>query len=176
MLDLIGRKYGKFTVKAYSHKNVKRRAHIWESHCECGRVSYHDSNVITKERAKSCKTCAAQTDRAIGNQYARKHGLTKHKGPFHPLYHMRNRMMTRCYNAKASDFPYYQGKGIQVYKQWIDDPYSFYEWGVSNGWVKGMTIDRIDSDKDYCPSNCQFLSMKDNLKKMHQAKRSSHPV
>lgn len=43
---------------------------------------------------------------------------------------------------------------------------AFYNWAINNGWKKGLTIDRIDNDKNYKPSNCQFITQKKNsLKK-----------
>jgi len=83
----------------------------------------------------------------------------------HPLYMLRYSILTRCYNAKQSEYNAYQGKGIQVCDAWKQDPISFYEWCLKNGWEKGMTIDRIDPNGHYEPNNCQFLTRTENNKK-----------
>ncbi len=88
---------------------------------------------------------------------------TKHK-----LYILRYTIMSRCYNAKPVEYKYYQGKGIKVYEEWKSNPLSFFQWALDNNWQEGMTIDRIDSDRDYSPDNCQFLTNKANLEKMHR--------
>lgn len=168
--DLTGIRYGQLTVVGFSHKNEKRRTYIWKSVCDCGQFVFHERNIILSGRNKSCFSCAHLRKGMKGNCFAKKHGLTSRKGPYHPLYSLRNRIMTRCYNAKSSDYPYYQGKGIKVWKGWREDPASFYEWGMNNRWEKGLTIDRIDPNGNYEPSNCQFISLADNLKKMHREK------
>jgi hypothetical protein len=88
---------------------------------------------------------------------------TKHK-----LYNLRYTIMSRCYNAKPKEFPHYQGKSIQVFKKWQDDPCSFYQWCLDHGWKKDLSIDRINSEGDYEPNNCQFISLSENSKKTHR--------
>jgi hypothetical protein len=86
----------------------------------------------------------------------------------HPVYRLRYTILTRCYNAAKRDFPYYQGRGIKVFGEWIVDQNSFFQWCFDNGWSQGLALDRKDPDKDYTPENCQFISKKNNLEKMHQ--------
>ena len=167
---MIGYKNEYFEVIEFSGKNIKRRTNLWVCKCKCGKCIILETNVITKKRTKSCG-CAKKGNN-LGNINALKHGLTKHKGPHHPLYSMRNRILTRCYNSKHSDYPYYQGKGITVYEKWKNDAKEFYDWAINNGWKKGLTIDRINSDLSYCPENCRFVTIIENLKNMHSEKRA----
>ena len=51
------------------------------------------------------------------------------------------------------------------------DPKIFYDWCISNGWKLGLSIDRIDNDGNYEPSNCQFLTVSENSFKMWRDKR-----
>ena len=173
MKDLIGFIYNDLEVISYSHKDTKRRLHCWNSKCKCGKVVTHDSNVITKKRRKNC---GCKRPGAEGNKNAFKHGFTKHGGAHHPLYRTRNGMMTRCYNAKRSEYPYYQGKGIEVCEEWKNSPQKFYEWALQNGWAQGLTLDRKNSDKNYEPSNCHFISLEENLKRMHASKKISRDL
>jgi hypothetical protein len=86
----------------------------------------------------------------------------------HKLYSLRYGILTRCYNAKPTEFANYQGKGINVCDEWRNNPESFYLWALENGWKAGMSIDRIDSSKDYEPTNCQFITFIENCKKGHK--------
>lgn len=168
-INMIGFKNQYFEVIEFSGKNTKKGYNLWKCLCKCGNITIKNTNVLRSEVIKSCG-CSKKGNNK-GNKFAHKHGLTKRNGPHHPLYRMRNSIMTRCYNAKKTDYSYYQGKGIKVFQEWIDDPKSFYDWAIENGWEEGLTIDRIDSNKDYCPDNCQFLSRSANLKKMHTNKK-----
>jgi hypothetical protein len=85
----------------------------------------------------------------------------------HKLYNLRYKIIARCYKAKPTDFKNYQGKGIKVCDEWRNNPEAFYNWCLSNGWEEGLSIDRIDSNGNYEPSNCQFISLSNNAKKSH---------
>lgn len=146
----------------------KNRSKLWKCKCKCGNFSILDTHSIKAKRIKSCG-CSRKGKNA-GNKFGLKHGLTKHGERADPLYEMRNRIITRCYNAKSTDYPYYQGRGIKVCEEWINNPMAFREWALMHGWKKGLCLDRIDPNGDYSPENCQFLTISENLKKMHKQK------
>lgn len=87
------------------------------------------------------------------------------------LYSTWNRMKYRCYNPNYDRYKYYGGKGVRVCDEWLNDYAAFKEWAIANGYRKGLTIDRKDPDGDYEPNNCQWLTLEDNIKKMHSDKR-----
>jgi hypothetical protein len=163
---MIGFKNEFFEVIESAGRNPKTRSLLWKCICRCGKTTILQTNQIKKERVKSCG--CSRKGKNKGNKFGFKHGLTRFNGRSHPLYEMRNRILTRCYSAKKSDYPYYQGKGIRVYEEWIHNPKSFFEWAYANNWQKGMVIDRIDTNKDYEPTNCQFLTISENIKKRHK--------
>lgn len=72
---------------------------------------------------------------------------------------------SRCYNEKNNAFKYYGGKGIEVCDEWINDPNSFQEWALSNGYAENLTIDRINSDQNYCPDNCRWITRAENTRR-----------
>ena len=76
-----------------------------------------------------------------------------------------NGMRTRCYNSNDKSYEFYGKKGIRICDEWLFNPLAFEEWSLNNGYYDGLTIDRIDADKDYCPENCQWLSMEENTRR-----------
>ena len=85
------------------------------------------------------------------------HGLTSH-----PLYSVWGSMKDRCYRPKTKQYKDYGGRGITVCQEWLDDFKYFYDWALSNDWKKGLQIDRIDNDGNYEPTNCRFVTSRDN--------------
>ena len=77
------------------------------------------------------------------------------------IYHA---MMKRCYNQNCRDYKWYGAKGIGVCDEWRSNPFKFEEWALSNGYTDNLTIDRIDSNKDYCPENCRWVTLQNNAK------------
>lgn len=90
------------------------------------------------------------------------------KGHFEPIHGMRNTqiynvwcaMKRRCSSQKDKRYKNYGGKGIIVCDEWTNSFQSFYEWSMNNGYEKGLTIDRIDCNGNYEPSNCRWVTTK----------------
>lgn len=71
-------------------------------------------------------------------------------------------MKERCYNPNAHYYKNYGGRGISICDEWRNDPIAFIQWGEKHGYQKGLQIDRIDNDGNYEPSNCRFVTPKEN--------------
>ena len=90
-----------------------------------------------------------------------KHGLSKTR-----LFSIWRSMLTRCFNTNCKSYKYYGGKGIAVCAEWKSNFKSFYDWAINNGYAENLTIDRINTNGDYCPENCRWVSMRaQNLNK-----------
>ena len=77
-----------------------------------------------------------------------------------------NGICHRCYNPKNKSYRWYGDKGIKVCDEWLQNPKSFEDWALNNGYKNNLTIDRIDSNKDYCPGNCQWITLEENSRKV----------
>lgn len=67
-------------------------------------------------------------------------------------------MVLRCTCITHSSYPDYGGRGIKVCSEWLHNPEAFGRWALSQGWRPGLVIDRIDSDGDYTPNNCRWVT------------------
>lgn len=69
-------------------------------------------------------------------------------------------MKARCYNPASDSFKNYGGRGITVCREWKNDFTAFAVWAMQYGYKQDLSIDRIDNDKGYEPSNCRWATMK----------------
>lgn len=86
-----------------------------------------------------------------------KHGLYKTK-----LYRVWHAMKCRCYNPNDKKYPRYGLRGIKVCEEWKNDFVKFNNWANENGYAEGLSIDRIDNDGNYEPTNCRWVTMAQN--------------
>lgn len=90
-----------------------------------------------------------------------KHGKRKSR-----LYRIWANIKTRCYNQNDPHFSRWGGRGITVCDRWKDNFQAFYAWAIFHGYQDDLTIDRIDNDGNYEPSNCRWITVKEqNLNK-----------
>lgn len=86
------------------------------------------------------------------------HGDSVHTSEYYNLHHIWTGMRRRCNNPNDKSYPDYGGRGIKVCPEWDSDYLNFKDWALKNGYIKGLSIDRIDNSKGYEPSNCRWAS------------------
>lgn len=77
------------------------------------------------------------------------------------LYSIYLNMKSRCYYVKNPRYKNYGGRGICICKEWLEDFLTFKKWAEENGYSENLTIDRIDVNGNYEPSNCRWISNKE---------------
>lgn len=77
------------------------------------------------------------------------------------LYRIWSGMKKRCYRIKNADYDNYGGRGIRICREWLSDFQNFYDWATANGYSDNLSIDRINNDGDYEPSNCRWATAKE---------------
>ena len=89
------------------------------------------------------------------------------------LYSVWNQMRNRCSNPNDKSYKRYGAKGISVCEEWRDFRV-FYPWAIQNGYKEGLTLDRIDPSGNYEPSNCRWITNKEQQRNRGNNVRLSH--
>ena len=173
---MIGVKNNRLTILKdlgidYTSDTKKYKAHFVECQCECGNMVRVNYTLFANGRTKSCGCL---------NIEKIKRRRMKHKGTtdYPRLYSIWKDMRKRCHNEKSSSYNHYGAKGITVCDEW-ENFESFKEWSLSNVYFeqhdkskrgKLLSIDRIDSNKNYSPENCQWITLSENIARANSSR------
>ena len=148
--DLTGQRFGRLVVAKSVVQNKSGR-NLWECKCDCGNVSYATTGHLISGNTRSCGCLYSET----------RHTINKIHGQSHTrLYKIWADIKTRCYNTKSTNYHKYGGRGICVCNQWVEDYQTFEKWALENGYKDNLTIDRINPNGNYEPSNCRWVTQK----------------
>jgi hypothetical protein len=86
------------------------------------------------------------------------------------LYYSWRSMRARCRDGHKN----YGARGIKVCRAWDESYDVFFHWAMGAGYRAGLTIDRIDNDKGYQPSNCRWITLQEQLNNQRRNVRIEH--
>ncbi len=158
-LDLEGKRIGKLKVikRIENSKNGQSR---WLCECECGNEKIISSGMVSDKRAKMCcNECMGKRKYIhVNGKLYYMHGMKNT-----PLYKIWASMKIRCQNKCANRYERYGGRGITICHEWTNENgfMNFYNWAIKNGYKDGLSLDRINVNGNYEPSNCRWITMKE---------------
>ncbi len=163
-IDLTGMQIHSLKVIERAGTNISpngTKEPLWKCICVCGNIVVVRGSMLRTGRQKSCGCYAAE---------CAKTRLTKHGcADKERLYRIWSLMRDRCNNANSPHYALYGGRNITVCDEW-NDYGTFRSWAIANGYSNKLSLDRIDSNGNYCPENCRWTTQK----KQCNNKRNNH--
>lgn len=151
-----GERYGRLTIVrevepvGSNHKRVRR----FLCRCDCGNEIICRLPNLKSGTTRSCGCYR----KFVASNRRDCHHLKNTR-----IYRIWCGMKRRCYNKHNEHFDRYGGRGIIVCDEWKTDFMNFYDWAMSNGYDDKLSIDRINNEGNYEPSNCRWANQKQQV-------------
>lgn len=140
--EWVGKKYGHLTIAGYSKK-------MFDCICDCGNSKRVKPTFLFSGHIKTCGIeCPYHNENSDGRSKD-------------PVYYIWNQVKQRCYNPKTHGYYLYGGRGITICDEWLNDFWKFSKWAKESGYEPGLSIDRINGNGNYEPSNCRWATAKE---------------
>lgn len=152
IIDRTGSRYGRLTVIQASDPFVQPNGSVlagWLCKCDCGNIVSLRSNALSSGNTRSCGCLREE----LAGNLRRTHGMRRTTE-----YRIWLGMRNRCNNPRAKHYDRYGGRGIKICPEW--DSFSVFLADMGSRPSKGHSLDRIDNDKGYEPSNCRWATQK----------------
>lgn len=141
-------KYGRWTLGEYVRKD-KSNNKYYLCECDCGTEKVVRIDHLRSGKSKSCGCIKNEQIKALRST----HNLSGTR-----IYNIWRNMVRRCNDNSAISFKYYGARGISVCEEWLLDVKTFYDWAINNGYQENLTIERVNNDGNYEPSNCKWIT------------------
>lgn len=148
-VDLSGRIFGKLKVIEYL-ETTKSGTAIYLCECKCGEKCKKTARDLRSGHVSSCGCLQKEIARKMHTEHGEA-GNTR-------LYREWQGMKRRCRDKKYQGYKYYGGIGITVCEEW-NEYKNFRDWALNNGYNDNLTLDRRDSNGNYCPENCHWITI-----------------
>lgn len=152
-IDLTGKTFGDLTAIKYLGRVNSSNNTYWLCRCSCGVEKVVVGYSLRNGYSKSCGR--------YHEDHSSNHKLYRHGSASSRLYSIWAKMKQKCYSNNPNYYVKHQSKSIQVCKEWKESFVSFQTWATANGYEDHLTLDRIDLDKNFEPSNCKWVLLKD---------------
>lgn len=147
--NLKGKTFGFLTCISIDETKTTKKHTYWLCRCVCGNERSLQTSQLTSNRVTSCG--------------CKNTGRIKIPKDQKRLYSVYGGMLARCYNPSNISYKYYGAKGITVCDEWKNSFFSFAKWSINNNYNDSLSIDRINNSLGYCPSNCRWVTMQEQL-------------